>query len=64
MDERLYDPVLLKGDILYTCKVLIKILAGHPKLVSEAYHSNLSSYEDQMSLDLQPEDYAYWKRQI
>lgn len=60
----LYDPVLLKGDTVHNCKVLIKLLAGHPKLASEAYHSNLSSYEDQMSRDLQPGEYAYWERQI
>lgn len=60
----LYDHILLKGDIVHNCKVLIKLLAGHPKLVSEAYHSNLSSYEDQMSRGLQPGEYAYWKRNL
>ena len=30
--------------------------------VSEAYLSNLSSNEGQMPHDLQPVDYAYWKR--
>lgn len=64
MDEGSYDPMWLKGAILHNCKVLIRLLAGHSKLVSEACHSNLSSYEDQMSRDLQPGDCAYWKRQI
>ena len=62
MDEGLYNFILLKGDVLYYFKCLIKILTSHSKLVSEAYHSNLSSNGDQMSYDLQPGDYVYWKR--
>ena len=62
LDEGSYDPTLLKADILQYCKCLIKLLADPSKLVSEAYHSNLSSNEDQMSYDLQPGDSVYWKR--
>ena len=36
---------------------------GHSKLVSEAYHNNLSLNEDQMSHDLHSGDYVCWKRQ-
>ena len=61
MDEGLYNFILLKGDVLYYFKCLIKILTSHSKLVSEAYHSNLSSNEGQMSHDLQPGDYVYKK---
>ena len=59
LHKRLYDPILLKGDILYYCKGLIKLLTSHSKLVSEVYYSNLSSDEDQTSHDLQPGDYVY-----
>ena len=38
-------------------KSLIKLLKGHSKLVSEAYHSILSLDEDQMPHELQPGDY-------
>lgn len=62
LDEGSYDPALLKGDILHYFKCLIKLLADPSQLVSEAYHSNLSSNGDQMSYDLQPGDYVYWKR--
>ena len=41
---------------------LIELLKGHSKSVSEAYLSNLSLDEDQMPHDLQPGNYAYWKR--
>ena len=61
-DEGLYEPILLKGDMLYYCKGLIELLTGHSKLASEAYHSNLSLNEDQMPHDLQPGDYVCWKR--
>ena len=43
--------------LLYYCKSLIKLLKGHSKLVSEAYHSILSLDEDQMPHELQPGDY-------
>ena len=42
-------------------KSLIKLLKGHSKFGFEAYLSNLLD-EDQMPHDLQPGDYAYWKR--
>ena len=40
----------------------IELLKGHSKFVSEAYHSTLSLGEEQMPHDLQPGNYAYWKR--
>ena len=42
-----YDPILLRE--IYYFKGLIKVLTSHSKLVSEAYYSNRSSKEDQMS---------------
>lgn len=60
LDKGLYRPILLKGNILHYWKGLIKLLAGHSKLVSEAHHSHLSSNEGQMPHDLQPGDYVYW----
>ena len=62
LGEGLYESMLLKGDMLRCCKSPIKLLKEHSKLVSEGYHSNLSLDEDQLSHDLQPEDYVYWKR--
>lgn len=62
LDEGLYEPVLLKGDILHYCKSLTELLKGHSKTISEAYHSNLSLDEDQMSHDLQSGVYVYQKR--
>ena len=44
-----YDPILLRE--IYYFKGLIKVLTSHSKLVSEAYYSNLSSKEDQMSYE-------------
>ena len=35
LHKGLYDPILLKGDILYYCKGLIKLLTSYSKLVSE-----------------------------
>lgn len=37
-------------------------LKEHTKLISEGSLSNLSLDEDQMPHDLQPGDYAHWKR--
>ena len=59
LDKRLYNLILLKGDILYNYKSLIKLLTSHSKLVYKAYYSKLSSNKDQMSHDLQPRDYMY-----
>ena len=55
LDEGLYEPIL-KGDMLYYCENLIKLLAGHSNLVSEAYHSNLSLNGDLIPYDPQPGD--------
>ena len=54
LDAGLYEPILLKGDMLHYHKGLIKLLKEHFKLVSEAHHSNLSLDEDKVSHDLQP----------
>ena len=62
MDEGLYDSILFKGDVLYYFNCFIKVLTSHSKLVSETYHSNLSSNEGQISPDLQPGDYVYKKK--
>ena len=35
LDKRLHDPILLKEDILYYCKGLIKLLTSHSKHVSK-----------------------------
>ena len=43
LDKSLYDPILLKGNILFYSKCLIKLLIRYCKFVSEAYYSNLSS---------------------
>ena len=44
-------------------KSLIELLKGHSQFVSEAYLSNLFLDEDQMPHDdVQPGDYACWKR--
>ena len=40
--------------MLHCHKSLIELLKGYSKFASEAYHSNLSLDEDQMSQDLQP----------
>ena len=50
LHKRLYDPILLKREILYYCKGLIKLLTSHSKLLSEDYHNNLSSNENQISM--------------
>ena len=62
LDKRLYNLILLKADILYYYKSLIKLLTSHSKLVSKAYYCKLSSNKDQMSHDLQPGDYMYKKK--
>ena len=61
LNEGLYEPTLLKGDMLHYCKSLIELLKEHSKLVSKAYHSNLSLNEYQISHDLQPGHYVHWK---
>lgn len=58
-----YINILLKGDVLHHGIGLTAFFKGYSKLVSEAYHSNLSSNEDHMPHDLQPGDYVHWKRQ-
>ena len=62
MVKGLYEPIILKGDILHYYKSFTELLKGHFKLVSEAYRTNLSLDREQMYHDLQLGDYAYWKR--
>ena len=48
--------------MLHYDKSLIELLKGHTKIVSEAYHIDLSLDEDQVTYGLQPGDDVHWKR--
>ena len=61
LDEGLYEPSLLKGDILHCCKILTKLLKEHSTLVVDACDTNLPMEEDIQAHNLQPGDYVYGK---
>ena len=55
------------GNIIFVLmiKIMVKfieLLKEHSKFISEPYHSSLSLGEEKMPHDLQPGNYAYWKR--
>ena len=64
LDEGMYEPTLLKGDILHYCQGLIEALKRNEKLVANSFHSKLPGDEDLKDHGLQPGDFVYWKRYL
>lgn len=61
LDEGLYEPTLLKGDILHYCQDLTETLKRNEMLVADSFHSELLRDEDLKDHGLQSGDFVYWK---
>ena len=56
--------LLIDGSLLLCCIIITFnwIIKRYPKLLPEAYHTNIFLNEDQMLHDLKPGDYVHWKK--
>ena len=61
LDEGIYEPTLIKEDLLTYCQELTKALEIHAKLIEQSFHSAFPGDEDLQHHDLQLSDYIYWK---
>ena len=64
LDQRAYEPSLLKGDIVTYCKGLIEALQKNERLVEQSFHSVLSGDKGIEHHSLQPGNVIYWKRHL
>ena len=46
IDEGIYEPTILKGDILHYCQGLTKALKDNEKLVTDSFHNELPGEKD------------------
>ena len=60
LGEGMYEPSLLKEDILRYCQYLVKALRKNEKFVTSSFHSELPGDTDLK--DLQSGDFVYQKR--
>lgn len=58
----MYEPTLLKGDILHYCQGLVEALKRNERLVADSFRSELPGHEDLKDHGLQPGDAVSWKR--
>lgn len=46
LDEEMYEPTLLKGDILHCCQGLMEVLKRNERLLADSFHRELPGDED------------------
>lgn len=64
LDYGMYEPLLLKEDLLIYCKELIKALKIKVYLIEQSFHSMLLGDKDIHYYDLRLGDYVYWKQHL
>lgn len=61
LDQGMYEPVLLKGDLFLYCKELLRALKTNSQLVEQSFHNVILRDGDLQHHGLQPGDPVYWK---
>ena len=46
LDEEIYEPTLLNGDILHHCQCLIEMLKRNQRLIADSSHRELPDLKD------------------
>ena len=62
LDEKVYEPTSLQGDILHYCQGLSKTLKENEKLVANSFHSELPGDEDLKDHGLQPGNFGFLEK--
>lgn len=59
LDQGIYEPVLLKGEILTYCRELTSTLKDNTALLEQSFHSILPGDKDIHPYNLQPGEFTY-----